>query len=255
MPRHVQLHMAEEARVTESHPFTILNVDDSEAGRYSTTRILRKAGFEVCEAASGEEALELASRVEPDLVVLDINLPDMSGLEVCRRIKALFKRNVPVLHVSATYIMSSDKLLDSGSDGYLIQPVEPAALVANVRALLRARDAEEELHRQSLEWSAVLSAVQEALCITDAEGRVRRASAAFAELLGLSLEEITGQGLPRLFERQLGQAAVDLLARTRTDAVTEKVTLPLIPKPYELSVTAFHDRDEPAGLVLILRPT
>jgi len=66
-------------------PQVILHVDDNEAGRYALSRVLRNAGFNVLEAASGAEALaQMANR--PDLVILDVNLPDMSGLEVCRRI-------------------------------------------------------------------------------------------------------------------------------------------------------------------------
>ena len=68
-------------------PITILVVDDTEASRYAVSRILRQAQFAVREAATGEEALRLAAE-KPDLVILDVNLPDMSGYEVCRRIKA-----------------------------------------------------------------------------------------------------------------------------------------------------------------------
>ena len=66
---------------------TILNVDDDDAGRYAVSRILKQAGFEVLEAASGEEALRLVDK-NPDLIILDVKLPDIDGFEVCRRIKS-----------------------------------------------------------------------------------------------------------------------------------------------------------------------
>ena len=82
---------------------TILNVDDNEPGLYAKSRILRHAGFEVLEASDGETALRLAATASPQLVLLDVRLPDISGLEVCRRIKSdPATRRLPVLHISAT---------------------------------------------------------------------------------------------------------------------------------------------------------
>ncbi|HWB81649.1 MAG TPA: response regulator, partial [Nannocystaceae bacterium] len=67
---------------------SILNVNDDAATRYVMTNILRRGGYQVLEAACGEDALRLVASDRPDLVLLDIKLPDISGLEVCRRIKA-----------------------------------------------------------------------------------------------------------------------------------------------------------------------
>ncbi len=66
----------------------VLNVNDNDASRYLVTRMLEKGGFTVIEAATGRGALERVRRDQPRLVVLDIKLPDMNGLEVCQRIKA-----------------------------------------------------------------------------------------------------------------------------------------------------------------------
>lgn len=128
---------------------TILVVDDNEAGRYTTSRILRQAGYEVREAANGREALRMAQDL-PDLVILDVKLPDINGFEVCKQLKTDTKTSlVPVLHLSATYRDSQSVVqgLEGGADGYLTQPVEPIVLVATVKALLRIRDAEREQRR------------------------------------------------------------------------------------------------------------
>src|SRR5687767_10609900 len=66
----------------------ILNVDDHDAGRYARTRFLTRAGFSVEEACTGDQALRAVRDRPPDLVLLDINLPDLDGFEVCRRIKS-----------------------------------------------------------------------------------------------------------------------------------------------------------------------
>ena len=92
-------------------PLTILVVDDNEVKRYTLEHILRKGGFRIRSASSGEEALAMMS-TKPDLIVLDVQLPDIDGFEVCRRIKAdPVTSSIPVLHVSATYVDSEDRIL------------------------------------------------------------------------------------------------------------------------------------------------
>ena len=70
-------------------PATILNVDDNEIGRYARTRFLTRAGFVVLEARNGRTCLDMAREGKPDLILLDMNLPDTNGLEICRQIKSL----------------------------------------------------------------------------------------------------------------------------------------------------------------------
>jgi len=126
-------------------PALILNVDDNPVGRYGKTRVLEDAGFDVIEASTGEQALQLVVERTPQLVLLDIMLPDLSGLEVCRRIKgnALTQR-IPVLHISATYDehVGESMSLESGADIFLAEPVEPHELITVVRTLLRLRTTE-----------------------------------------------------------------------------------------------------------------
>jgi PAS domain S-box-containing protein len=142
----------------ETYRAKILNVDDDEVGRYSVTRILKQAGFDITEAATGADALKLAMKL-PDLVLLDVNLPDIHGFEVCRRLKSdPATRAIPVLHLSATYLDSKDKVngLEGGADGYLTQPVEPPVLLAHIRALLRSSKLEKQLARANRSLKAVL---------------------------------------------------------------------------------------------------
>jgi signal transduction histidine kinase len=136
----------------------ILNVDDDDAARYVKSRILKRAGFEVIEAATIANAERLLVERVPQLVLLDVKLPDGNGRDLCVRIKAdPAMASVLVLQTSASHIDSRHRVasLDAGADGYLVEPVEPEELVANVRALLRLRQAENE--RQ-----AALDALKEA---------------------------------------------------------------------------------------------
>ena len=152
-----------------SGPVLILVVDDNETGLYTKTRILRSAGFEVVQAKNGKHALRLVDELRPRLVVLDVQLPDVDGWEVCRRIKADPQTaSVLVLQLSATFVAGEDtvKALEGGADGCLTEPVEATVLVATVRSLLRARAAEVSL-RETLERE------QDARAVADAANRAK----------------------------------------------------------------------------------
>jgi CheY-like chemotaxis protein len=119
---------------------TILVVDDSPTKRYVISSWLRRAGYQIIEAATGAEALERV-RVPPvDLVVLDVRLPDADGFEVCEKIKGdPLTSIVPVIHVSAHAVNVADLAqgLNRGADAYLPEPIDPDELVATVQAVLR----------------------------------------------------------------------------------------------------------------------
>lgn len=115
---------------------TILIVDDEPHIREVVSFALRKAGYRILEAADGKQALKLTGKENPDLVVLDIVLPDIEGTEICRRIRSASK--VPILFLSS----KSDEIdrvlgLELGGDDYLTKPFSPRELVARVRAILR----------------------------------------------------------------------------------------------------------------------
>lgn len=130
----------------------ILNVNDSASNRYFVSRVLRAAGWDVIEAATGVEGLELARTKHPGLVVLDIKLPDISGLEVCRMLKSdPATSDILVIQTSATFVTSEGKArgLESGADQYLTQPFESIELVAMVRGLLRLHEKETEAREKA----------------------------------------------------------------------------------------------------------
>jgi two-component system, sensor histidine kinase len=126
----------------------ILNVNDDDGSLYVVSVILRKAGLDVIEAHGGREALALSDEHDPDVIVLDIKLPDLNGLEVCRLLRASPKTaSIKVLHTSATFTSLDNKVqsLSGGADGYLTQPFEAEELLATVQSLLRLRETEREL--------------------------------------------------------------------------------------------------------------
>lgn len=134
---------------------TILNVDDQEMPRYVKRRDLEAGGFHVVDATTGAEALRLVEHIKPQVVLLDVQLPDISGYEVCRYIKSKWPE-VMVLMSSATFTTSESRTLglDAGADSYLVQPAEPLELAAAVNALLRIRRSEDVLRNLNVELGA-----------------------------------------------------------------------------------------------------
>ncbi len=190
-------------------PPSVLLVDDEPANRHTFGYLFRTAGFAVLEAGTGRDALALAARERPDLVVLDVSLPDLNGFEVCRRLKEDEATcSVPVLQVSAVYVGSGDRSqgLESGADAYLIKPVEPRELLATVRSLLRVRAAEEQARRAAQQWRATFDAIRDAVFLLDAREVVLRCNRAAAAVLGRPFTEVVGRPYDELLREAAGPA-------------------------------------------------
>lgn len=116
----------------------MLVVEDDEEIADVLRRSLRNEGYDVRTCGDGVEALDLAGAFAPDLVVLDLGLPRMDGVEVCRRLRA--ESDVPILILTAR-AETEDRVggLDSGADDYLVKPFDRNELLARIRALLRRR--------------------------------------------------------------------------------------------------------------------
>ena len=193
---------------------TILNVDDNEAGRYARTRTLQTAGFEVLEAGTGAEALQLAKARQPQLVLLDVNLPDMTGYEVCRRIKTSSQTaRTLVLHVSATFVNGSDQKrgLEGGADGYLAEPVDQEVLIATVKAYLRLVATEEALRESEERFRAAFEGAPIGMALVNFDRRISRANQALSEMLGYAIDELSNRNVDELSMPEDQETEVTLL--------------------------------------------
>lgn len=194
---------------------TILNVDDNEASLYIKTRVLRRAGFQVIEADRGSRVLPLIATHQPDLVLLDVNLGDASGYDVCRAIKSDPNyASTIVVQISASFVERADRMkgFEAGADSYFTEPMEADELVANVAALLRLRKMEHELRRSSIEWQKTFEAVHDGVAIVQETGIISRCNPAFVALTGtLSVGEPIGEILfpenPALLGELFAEAA------------------------------------------------
>jgi two-component system KDP operon response regulator KdpE len=123
---------------------SILVVDDEPQIRRVLRSTLTFRGYELVEAASGEEALELARKVKPDLILLDVNLPGMSGIETCKELRRFTA--VPIIMLTVRNA-ERDKVvaLDAGADDYVTKPFGIEELLARVRASLRRHSSAEAI--------------------------------------------------------------------------------------------------------------
>jgi CheY-like chemotaxis protein len=172
----------------------ILLVDDDLAKRYVVATWLRRAGHTVAEAGTGAEAL--AKSTEAELIMLDVNLPDMTGFEVCRLIKAdPATASIPVIQVSATAVEVADRAhgLTQGADAYLIDPAEPQELLATVTAVLRYSRA----RRRAEETAGLLTALTDVTlrinAATTFDGLARAAAVGAARIFGTAAVVIVVQ--------------------------------------------------------------
>lgn len=142
---------------------SILVTDDDPDILFATARLLRSAGYTVWEAATGEACFETVLEKKPDLVLLDVLLPDVDGYTLCRRIKGNENlRGTYVILLSGKKTASEDQStgLELGADGYLARPIENRELLARVQAMSRIIKAEQERDRLIEELRKVIAEIK-----------------------------------------------------------------------------------------------
>ncbi|MDP9845705.1 fused response regulator/phosphatase [Streptosporangium lutulentum] len=181
---------------------TVLVVDDTPTKLYILSSWVRRSGHQVVQATGGLEALAKVRELRPDLVILDVRLPDMSGYEVCEQIKAdKTTASIPVIQISGAAIAPADRAhgLERGADAYLAEPVEPDEFAATIEATLRYYRARQRAERMA-ERLAALTEVT--LSMNSAE--------TFDELLATAVE-----GTRRILGRPAGTLALPPDGRIR----------------------------------------
>lgn len=125
----------------------ILIVDDQATNRFLLSALLQKEFYTIIEASDGIEAIEVVKNEEPDLILLDIEMPNKDGFDTCKELKANPKTgHIPIIIVTARQKqIQRNKGLEAGADDYLVKPINPQILIARVRNLLRVKSLLSEL--------------------------------------------------------------------------------------------------------------
>ena len=198
------------ATTTRTHD--VLVVDDDPRNRRLLEEYLVSAGYDVRLAPDGESALRLAAERPPDLVLLDVMMPDLSGLEVCRRLKADARTRLTQVVLVTALDGTPHRVegLDTGADDYVAKPVRREEFMAKVRSLLRARRLMAELEEARATLAARNAKLEEleALKETLTQTLVHDLKNPLAAVLG-NLE---------LMERKVGEPALHLVVRSKAAA-------------------------------------
>ena len=161
------------------HPPKILVVDDTPQNVKILDAVLSPRGYSVVAAASGAEALHKVAQERPDLVLLDIVMPDLDGYEVCRRLRADPEtRLLPVVMITASGEQHKLRALEAGADDFVLKPFNQAELLARVQSLLRIKAYQDTIQQQAVEladWSRRLEQrVQAQVAEIERLGSLRR---------------------------------------------------------------------------------
>jgi adenylate cyclase len=215
------------------NPARILVVDDNETNRDILITRLAKHGYELLQAADGEEALASVAQHTPDLLLLDVEMPKLDGFEVCRRLrKDATLPFIPIILVTAR-AATQDVVagLDAGADEYLTKPIDQAALVARVRSMLRVKELHDRVQAQAAELAAWTKTLE------------HKVSAQVTELDRMN--RLKGFLSPQIAKLVVSSGAERMLESHRRDITVVFCDL--------RGFTAFAERAEPEDIIAVLQ--
>jgi PAS domain S-box-containing protein len=196
--------------------------------------VLRRAGHEVLEASTGKEGLKTARAHRPDVVLLDVVLPDISGIEACRQIKEdQDLKDIFVILTSGVETSSEyqAKGLNIGADGFIIKPISNKELLARVQSMVRIKRAEEALQVSETRYRRLFETAQDGILILNEDtGQIDDVNPFLTDMLGYTYEELTGKKLWEIGAFKNTEASKSVLAELQHKGYVRYEDLPLITK-------------------------
>jgi diguanylate cyclase (GGDEF)-like protein/PAS domain S-box-containing protein len=239
----------------------ILIVDDAPASLEVLGSMLRQQGYRTYVANSAERGLDLAQRVQPDLILLDIMMQGIDGLEACRRLKAHpDTARIPVIFMSAR--SDTDDIVagfDIGAADYIAKPLRLAEVCARVRAQLQFKRRSESGEQQARRLSTLVNSLDEGLLIVEASGRIQYANPASERYLGYAPSELSGLALADLLAPAVADDYLDHIRSWIDDPASERYRGAReelirrrdgIPRAMDFSLTPMH-AGEPLFVALL----
>ena len=192
----------------------ILIVDDAPANLELLRKLMSEQGYQVYVALSGERALAIAQRAQPDLILLDVVMPDMDGFETCQQLKQNpLTQRIPVIFMSAR--SDTDDVVagfDIGAVDYIAKPLRMAEVCARVRAQLQIRSNSETQEEQAERLRTIVNHMAEGLLIIEADGRIQYTNPACDHYLGYRENELPGRSIAELLSPMVTQEYLDYFA-------------------------------------------
>ena len=192
----------------------ILIVDDAPANLELLRKLMSEQGYQVYVALSGERALAIAQRAQPDLILLDVMMPEMDGFETCHQLKQNpLTQRIPVIFMSAR--SDTDDVVagfDIGAVDYIAKPLRMAEVCARVRAQLQIRSNSETQEEQAERLRTIVNHMAEGLLIIEADGRIQYTNPACDHYLGYRENELAGLSIAELLSPMVTQEYLDYFA-------------------------------------------
>jgi PAS domain S-box-containing protein len=198
----------------------IFCVDDDEDLLHINSTVLQSAGYDVIRACSGNECLSRIREVRPDLVLLDVMLPDANGFDVCRKIKEDPELlGTSVILISGLEISSDSQVrgLQTGADGYLVRPISGQELLARIQSILRIRITEMALRKSMEQYQMLVETMNEGLGVVNETLLITFVNDKLCEMTGYTRHEILYHSVWELLDREDEQRLKEQVKNTNTD--------------------------------------
>ena len=212
----------------------ILVIDDDHEQNLLTSTVLRGAGYEVLEASTGTEGIEKARTHRPDMVMLDVVLPDISGIEACRQIKEDHCLEDIFVVLTSDDQTSSEYLakgLNMEADGFIVKPISNEQLLARLQSMVRIKRAEEALKASETRYRRLFETAQDGILILNAEtGQIDDVNPFLKDMLGYTHEEFMGKKLWEIGAFKNTKASKAALEELQHKGYVRYENLPLITK-------------------------
>ncbi|PHV07050.1 REC domain-containing diguanylate cyclase [Janthinobacterium sp. BJB412] len=194
---------------------TILIVDDAADNLAVLRKLMSQQGYQTFVASNGERALQIARRVQPDLILLDVVMPGMDGFETCRQLKNhAATQGIPVVFMSAR--TETDDVVagfDLGAVDYISKPLRLAEVSARVRSQLQIRSRSENQGEQAERLRTIVNNMAEGLLIIEADGRIQFTNPACDKYLGYREGELSGRSIGELLNPLVAREYLDYFER------------------------------------------
>jgi len=194
----------------------ILVVDDEPETLCAFAQLLNSAGYEVWKASTGRQGLELAREKRPDLALVDVVLPDLNGIEVCRQIKSDHDlRDVFVVLISGDATKASHKVngLESGADDYMVKPVDPEEFLARIRTTVRLKGAMAALRQSQERYRTLAESSPDAIFILDQASVIQYVNSVAVRWLGKPDTELLGRSSVDFFPPEIARQHQEVIQR------------------------------------------
>lgn len=169
----------------------ILIIDDNEELQEASARLLLKENYQVLKAPDAATGLEIIKEHRPDVVLLDVNLPDRNGIDVCRDIKSDpdLATTILVILISSEMVSSDSQVLglETGADGYITRPIPNRELLARVNSMVRIKKAEDAVRTTQWQFKAIVESISHIICnISSDDNSIIYVNPAFEKILGFN---------------------------------------------------------------------